>query len=116
MTREAAARIALGLIKLICRNEARSALSEEVPDRRLSRDVRLHGFLVARVEEMRAAIQQTAITDFNAWLVHSCLCKGFDLNFLSVYEQSQASKEDRFRLALYAKKGGIRACKWSVHL
>ncbi len=31
--------------------------------------MRLHGFLAARVEEMQAAIQQTAISDFNIWLV-----------------------------------------------
>ena len=63
--------VAVEFQSLICRNEACSALSQEAPDRRLSRDVRLHGFLVARIEEMQAAIQQTAITDFNAWLVHS---------------------------------------------
>ena len=51
------------------RNDAQLALTQEMPERRLSRDVRLHGFLAARVEEMQAAIQQTAISDFNIWLV-----------------------------------------------
>lgn len=36
---------------------------------RLDGSTRLHGFLSARVAEMRAAIQQLAIKGFNEWLV-----------------------------------------------
>lgn len=52
-----------------CRGDPQMASQQQANDRRLSQEVRLHGFLVARVEEMQAAIQQTAITDFNSWLV-----------------------------------------------
>ncbi len=47
------------------------ALGKHQPQKRLSRDVRLHAFLSGRVQEMQAAIQQKAIADFNVWLVNS---------------------------------------------
>jgi len=40
-------------------------------DSRMHIDLRLHAFLMARVQEMRAAIQQKATADFNTWLVGS---------------------------------------------
>ena len=52
-----------------CRNGAHSAALHDGPSKMLDRQVQLHAFMLARLQEMLSAIEQKAIADFNNWLV-----------------------------------------------
>ena len=58
-----------------CRNGAQSAALHDGPSKMLDRQVQLHAFMLARLQEMQSAIEQKAIADFNNWLVCYSHCR-----------------------------------------